>query len=99
MIISELSEGDPRVISDMLRAHVDRVMLRYLEPGCDITNSFLIYVIRTLANISSGNDFQTDQLLQRDIYMYLTRFIAHPQELIRKDVCWLISNLAAGNAK
>ncbi|KAL4472525.1 hypothetical protein ABPG74_018474 [Tetrahymena malaccensis] len=97
LIITDLSEGDPRVISDMLRIQVDRIMLRYLEQGIDVNEHFLTFVIRTLANMSSGNEFQTDQLLQKDIYSYLNRFLEHPKESIRKDVCWLISNLSAGN--
>ncbi|KAL4499889.1 hypothetical protein ABPG72_015238 [Tetrahymena utriculariae] len=97
LIITDLSEGDPRVISDMLRIQVDRIMLRYLEQGIDVSEHFLTFVIRTLANMSSGNEFQTDQLLQKDIYSYLNRFLEHPKESIRKDVCWLISNLSAGN--
>ncbi|EAR97700.1 armadillo/beta-catenin repeat protein (macronuclear) [Tetrahymena thermophila SB210] len=98
LIITDLSEGDPRVISDMLKIQVDRIMLRYLEQGIDVNEHFLTFVIRTLANMSSGNEFQTDQLLQKDIYSYLNRFLEHPKEQIRKDVCWLISNLSAGNA-
>lgn len=31
IIIADLSEGDPRVINDMIRIQVDRIMLRYLE--------------------------------------------------------------------
>lgn len=53
-------------------------MLRYLETGVEISEKFLILVTQTIANLSSGNDFQTDQLLQKDIYSYLVRFIDHP---------------------
>lgn len=58
-----------------------------------------LFVIRTLANISSGNDHQTDTLIQKNIFAYIKPYLSHPTVSIRVEISWLISNLAAGNAR
>ncbi len=52
--------------------------------------------LRTLGNIVSGNDNQTQVTLDAGILPALTRLLHHPKKIIRKETCWTFSNIAAG---
>ncbi len=52
--------------------------------------------LRTLGNIVSGNDNQTQVTLDAGILPPLTRLLHHPKKIIRKETCWTLSNIAAG---
>ncbi len=52
--------------------------------------------LRTLGNIVSGNDNQTQVTLDAGILPPLTRLLHHPKKIIRKETCWALSNIAAG---
>ncbi len=52
--------------------------------------------LRTVGNIVSGNDKQTQVALDAGILPPLTRLLHHPKKIIRKETCWTLSNIAAG---
>lgn len=52
--------------------------------------------LRIIGNIVSGNAKQTQQVLELGLLDYLKRTIFHEKKAMRKETCWIISNLAAG---
>lgn len=55
----------------------------------------IIAVTRIVGAISSGNDFWSKYLLSYDIIAGLHHCLLHKKLIIRRNVCWVISNLAA----
>lgn len=53
--------------------------------------------LRTLGNFVSGNDQQTQAVLDAGALIYMASLLHNPKKNIRKETCWLLSNIAAGN--
>ena len=51
-----------------------------------------------LGNIATGNDRQLDYLLSQNILEFMHGTLRRNQKTIRKESCWLLSNITAGNA-
>jgi importin subunit alpha-6/7 len=55
--------------------------------------------LRTVGNIVTGNDFQTQTVLDcPELMTHLTELLDHEKPSIRKEACWAISNITAGSA-
>lgn len=53
--------------------------------------------LRSIGNIVTGDDLQTQVVLNCNILTNLLQLLKHPKETIRKETCWTISNITAGN--
>jgi importin subunit alpha-1 len=53
-------------------------------------------VLRIFGNIVSGDALQTQQVINAGILSHLHRLIFAEKKAIRKDACWIVSNIAAG---
>jgi len=54
--------------------------------------------LRAVGNIVTGDDIQTQVVLGCSILPCLQHLLNNcPKESIRKEVCWTISNITAGN--
>lgn len=49
-----------------------------------------------MGNIVSGNPLQTQAVIDSGVLKYLSMLIFHEKRSIRKETCWVISNIAAG---
>ena len=56
----------------------------------------LVPSIRILGNISTGTSEQTGELLKYDILTPLHKVLDHNKKVVRREACWVISNIAAG---
>ena len=52
--------------------------------------------MKILGNIVSGNPLQTQAVIDAGVLKYLSQLIFHEKRSIRKETCWVISNIAAG---
>lgn len=52
--------------------------------------------MKILGNIVSGNPLQTQAVLDAGVLRHLQKLIFHEKRSIRKETCWVISNIAAG---
>lgn len=52
--------------------------------------------LRIIGNIASGNAGQTQSIIDAGALKYLQKTIFHEKKSVRKETCWIISNLAAG---
>ena len=55
-------------------------------------------VLRTLGNIVTGNDMQTQAVIDAGALQLMLPLVQHAKKGIRKEACWLLSNVAAGSA-
>ena len=55
--------------------------------------------LRIVGNISCGNEGQTDHLLTNGVFNMLLNRIGHPKKTIRREACWIVSNIAAGTKR
>jgi len=70
------------------------VQLLHLSEG---ENAALITpCLRTLGNIVTGNDEQTQCVLESGALQGMERLVMHERTNIQKEACWLISNVTAG---
>merc|ERR1712232_235550 len=53
--------------------------------------------LRAVGNIATGDDQQTQAIIQRGVLPSLVKLLSHAKKTIRKETCWTISNITAGN--
>ena len=54
--------------------------------------------LRTLGNIVTGNDVQTDAVIESCAVPVFAKLLQHPKMNIVKEAAWTISNITAGNS-
>lgn len=52
--------------------------------------------LRTIGNIVTGDDIQTQVVLNCNVLATLQGLLGSPKDSIRKEACWTISNITAG---
>ena len=58
---------------------------------------FIFPAIRLLGHIVTGNEDQTNAVLQCGFLHRICTLMLHPSKVIRKETCWTISNITAGS--
>jgi hypothetical protein len=54
--------------------------------------------LRCLGNIVSGNEQQTQAVIDANVLTNLVTLLSHSKKNIRKEACWMLSNIAAGRS-
>lgn len=60
-------------------------------------NNVVSAALRAVGNIVTGDDQQTQVVLNCSVLPCLLNLLGSPKETIRKEACWTISNITAGN--
>lgn len=60
-------------------------------------HSVVAAALRAVGNIVTGDDVQTQVILNCTALPCLLTLLGSPKESIRKEACWTISNITAGN--
>jgi len=73
-------------------------MRRLVELISTTSAKCLTPALRTVGNIVTGTDVQTQQMLfaSPDLMPSLNRLLSHTKKSIQKEACWTISNITAG---
>ncbi|KAF2076879.1 hypothetical protein CYY_001846 [Polysphondylium violaceum] len=91
--LSYLSDGTNDRIGKVIDAKVVRKMVELLgHPHIAVQTPAL----RTIGNIVTGDDTQTQVVLSFAALSYLLNLLGSPKRAIRKEACWTISNITAG---
>ena len=91
--LSYLSDGDEARIQCV----VDRGAAAALSPLLGhASHKVVTPALRTLGNVVTGNDAQTQAALDAGVLGYVAALLSSPRKAIRKETCWLVSNVAAG---
>jgi importin subunit alpha-6/7 len=91
--LSYISDGE----NARIQAVVDTGVVPYLTNILRSDNvQAVVPSLRTLGNIVSGDDHQTQCVLDANVLTALVPLLSHSKKNIRKETCWLLSNIAAG---
>ena len=92
--LSYLSNGS----NDRIQAVVesDGVCSRLVELLMHSSPNVQIPALRTLGNVATGSDTQTQVVIDCGVLPALLSLLQSPKKSIRKEACWIISNIAAG---
>lgn len=52
--------------------------------------------LRTIGNIVTGDDSQTQMAVDNGLVDALNEIITHQKKTVRKESCWVLSNITAG---
>ncbi|CAN6468286.1 unnamed protein product [Victoria cruziana] len=93
--LSYLSDGT----NDKIQAVIDSgVCPRLVELLLHPSPSVLIPALRTVGNIVTGDDQQTQYVINHQALPCLLNLLTHNhKKSIKKEACWTISNITAGN--
>jgi hypothetical protein len=93
--LSYLSDGTNDKIQAVIEAGVCQrlvALLRHSSP------SILIPALRTVGNIVTGDDMQTQFMINQQALPCLLNLLSYNyKKSIKKEACWTISNITAGN--
>mmetsp|Transcript_11035 Transcript_11035/g.18451 ORF Transcript_11035/g.18451 Transcript_11035/m.18451 type:complete len:198 (+) Transcript_11035:1043-1636(+) len=53
--------------------------------------------LRTIGNIVTGDDDQTQQTIDAGLIGAINTNLTHSKKTVRKETCWVLSNITAGN--
>ncbi|MCI16442.1 importin subunit alpha-1-like, partial [Trifolium medium] len=59
--------------------------------------SVVFPAVRTVGNIVTGDDMQTQRIIDLKALPLLLNLLIHNENDIKKEACWTISNITAGN--
>lgn len=93
--LSYLSDGSDSRIQGVIDGGVCAGIVALLgHPSANVITPAL----RTTGNIVSGNEGQTQHMLElpQNMLGALTKLMDHDKKAIRKETCWALSNVAAG---
>lgn len=60
-------------------------------------NNVVTAALRAVGNIVTGDDVQTQVILNCNALPCISHLLSSPMDTIKKEACWTISNIAAGN--
>mmetsp|Transcript_25592 Transcript_25592/g.36056 ORF Transcript_25592/g.36056 Transcript_25592/m.36056 type:complete len:570 (+) Transcript_25592:99-1808(+) len=91
--ISYICDGENDRIQAVLDANVLPRLMELIARGrtCLITP-----IVRIFGNFVSGNEAQTQAVIDAGILSVVKELLNHGRKNIRKETCWLLSNIAAG---
>lgn len=93
--LSYVSDGNNDRIEAVVAQGVVPNLIQLLQSG---RPELIIPSLRTLGNIVTGSDSQTQAVLDAEgALSNIIQVIGHTKKNIRKEACWLLSNIAAGN--
>ncbi|CAL1398631.1 unnamed protein product [Linum trigynum] len=93
--LSYLSDGTNDKIQTVIEAGVcPRLVELLLHPSATV----LIPALRTVGNIVTGDDMQTQCMIEHQVLPCLLNLLSNNhKKSIKKEACWTISNITAGN--
>lgn len=102
--ISYISDGENARISAICNIDILKTILANIVACIETTRRdasaatpLLVPSLRVLGNVASGTQDHTQLVVDIGAVPFLAQLLAHPKESVRKEVCWVLSNIAAGN--
>lgn len=93
--LSYVSDGDNNHIQEVIDLNVVPALDKILNSG---VQKLIVPALRTLGNIVSGSDNQTQIVVDANILPSLVTLLScSNKKNIRKETCWMLSNIAAGS--
>jgi HEAT repeat protein len=113
LISDQIEDSETRIdaawalsyICDSDNDHIEQViaqpdlvksLLRMCASGA---NTQIMPALRTLGNIVSGTDVQTQAVLDGGLMQLAPNLLQNSKKSVRKETCWAVSNVAAGTTR
>lgn len=93
--ISYLSDGANDHIQAVIEANIPR---RLVELLMHASTSVQTPALRSVGNIVTGDDVQTQIIINNGALPALLHLLSSSKDGIRKEACWTLSNITAGNS-
>ena len=90
--LSYISDGDEEHIDAVLECNVAQLLVDILGKE----SRMLTPALRAVGNIVTGNDKQTQSMIHANLFEKMQFLLNNERRLIRKEACWVLSNIAAG---
>ncbi|CAI2363397.1 unnamed protein product [Moneuplotes crassus] len=91
--ISYISDAGEQTINKMLKLGMAKILSLHLNSS----NVKIIFpLVRTLGNFVTGDDEETQFVIDEGVLPNLHTLLSHPDKVIVKEVCWALSNICAG---
>lgn len=91
--LSYLSDGDDERITAIMSSGVTEFLVQLI--ATEGTN-MMTPALRILGNFVSGNDMHTQAVIDAGFFTHADMLLNHPKKNVRKETCWVLSNIAAG---
>ena len=85
--------GDERIAEFIKCNAVPRLIQLLQHPSVTIS----VPCLRTLGNILTGSDELAQMAIEAGVLEEFHKMLDHPKKAVRKEICWSISNVTAGN--
>lgn len=96
--LSYLTDGSNEKIQAVIDVGVVPRLIELLKDSAELVSlSVLTPALRTVGNIVTGNDAQTDVVVLRGLG-FMKNLLKHGPPNVKKEAAWTISNITAGNA-
>lgn len=92
--LSYLSDGGRTNLQTMLQTNLLPRLVQLVEHQ---SLPIAVASLRTIGNILTGEDWETQVAIDAGVIPVFCRLIQHPKKAVRKEVCWSVSNITAGN--
>ena len=94
--MSYLSDGGEERIPSILQTGVLPRLVQLLQhPNIAIS----VPCLRSIGNIVTGDDDQTQTVIDAGALIALNELIYNKKKTVRKEVCWTLSNITAGSVE
>lgn len=80
-----------------MQTHILSLLYQCIPIFRHTQNNVVSAALRAVGNIVTGDDIQTQVVLNCSVLPCLLSLLGSPKETIRKEACWTISNITAGN--
>lgn len=85
--------GDERLVEFIKCNAVPRLTQLLEHPSITVS----VPCLRTLGNILTGRDELANLAIEAGVLEAFHKLLDHPKKAVRKEICWSISNVTAGN--
>ena len=95
-ILSFLAESFSKCRDILLENGVIQFIIKLMQiPIIERSERFFHILLKIIGNIICGNENQTKQILNDDVFAILKKHITNESNIIQNEVCWIISNISA----
>lgn len=91
-----LSDGLPGAIQAVIDARIPKRLVELLGHELTLVQT---PALRAVGNIVTGDDMQTQVMINSGLLPALAPLLNSPRETIRKEACWTVLNITAGNTE
>lgn len=91
--LSYLSDGAKERVNDLLN---NNLLVKIIQLLNHEQVAIAIPCLRTIGNIVTGDDEQTQMAIEAGLIGSLNHILGHSKKTVRKETCWVLSNITAG---